>query len=264
MDLQDLRLYASVYVRENDLSKEDENYLLDFIKEANEYDIIALLMTGKAQNVSENTGETLKQIFTEFTIDGFLLENVDNKNFIQEISAADAASMEPFKKLAGMIHKLKTGREPKEFLGIKFQRAEDVQAIDNMAKSMLSKYVAARGAISQAIKTGKEFVQQNQKEAALGLAAATVAGIAAVVASKIVKKYLTKAARACKDKKGLEKTTCIQKFKVDAVKDQMKVLDDYKKYCQATKDPKKCEKKIEKKKTALKKKAQKVMVKGVK
>lgn len=277
MDLQDLRFFASVYVRESDLQKDHETYFLDFIKEANEYDIINLLMLGEAKHISNERGEALKELFTEWTGPGYILEHINEPQFLQEILPTGTIKV-PFPKLPdiptvrspgdesfvarllyGVTKKVNKalGKGDPSFSVGKYDvylNKADAQAVDGTARKIFANAMNLKMKAGQLASKGAKLAGQHQKEIAVGIGAAAIVAVASLVVRKLAQRYASKAARACKGKGGLERTACIQKFKVDAVKDQMKVLDDYKKYCKAAKKPQKCEKKIDKKKEDLKRK----------
>jgi len=81
-----------------------------------------------------------------------------------------------------------------------------------------------------------------------GMTAAVIAAAVAALSYKAYKSYLSKAARACSGKKGAEKTSCMQKFKVQATKEKIKVLQNgMASKCSKSKDPNACKKNIQKK-----------------
>jgi hypothetical protein len=71
------------------------------------------------------------------------------------------------------------------------------------------------------------------------LAAATAAGIVAY------KRFFSKAARACKDKGGIHKTSCMNKFKRQGQAARIKALQAGMVKCAKTKDPAKCKSKLQ-------------------
>ena len=83
--------------------------------------------------------------------------------------------------------------------------------------------------------------------AAGALAATAIAALVITVAYKAYKKYLSKAARACSGQKGVQKTSCMNKYKRDAKKKQISDLKMGIAGCVKTKYPEKCKAKIVKK-----------------
>ena len=74
---------------------------------------------------------------------------------------------------------------------------------------------------------------------AAAVAAVTVAGV------KAYKRFLSKAARACSGKSGLEKTSCMNKFKKQAQAAKIKELQSGMSKCAKTKDPARCKSKLQ-------------------
>ena len=86
-----------------------------------------------------------------------------------------------------------------------------------------------------------------QQGAAGGLAAAAIAALVITASFKIYKRFLSKAARACNKFAGQSKTSCMNKYKRDALKAQVTELTKGKSKCSNTKDRAKCVQKIDKK-----------------
>lgn len=79
------------------------------------------------------------------------------------------------------------------------------------------------------------------------LAVAAISALVITISYKVYKNYLSKAAKACKGRKGIEKQSCMNKFKRDAMKKQVADLSKGSQACVKTKDPAKCKAKIGKK-----------------
>jgi len=88
--------------------------------------------------------------------------------------------------------------------------------------------------------SGKTYDLGKFHGAAGALAAAAAVAAAVVAGAKIYKRYLSKAAKACKDKGGTARTACIQKFKMDAQKAKIGAMQKGIAACSKTKDPSKC------------------------
>jgi len=75
-----------------------------------------------------------------------------------------------------------------------------------------------------------------------------VAIVAAVVTASyaIYKRFLSKAAKACKEKGGLEKTNCMVKYKKQAQAARIKELQAGMSRCEKSKDPSTCKLKLQK------------------
>lgn len=82
-------------------------------------------------------------------------------------------------------------------------------------------------------------------------AVALVAGIA-FIGSKVYKRFLSKAAKMCGGRKGTEKTACINKYKIDAIKGRISLYQNGMKFCSKSKDVSKCRSSLQKKITKLK------------
>jgi hypothetical protein len=95
--------------------------------------------------------------------------------------------------------------------------------------------------------TGKYLGQQAGIRAGGLGALATMAVVAAVVvaAMKIHKSFLSKAARSCKGKSGLDKTNCMVKYKKQAQAAKVKTLQSGMSKCAKTKDPSSCKAKLQ-------------------
>jgi len=72
---------------------------------------------------------------------------------------------------------------------------------------------------------------------------------------KTFKRFFSKAARACANKSGAEKTACMQKFRKNAIKAQINDLNRAKSACKSTKNPQKCQASIQAKIEKLQSKA---------
>ncbi len=92
--------------------------------------------------------------------------------------------------------------------------------------------------------------------APVSIAASVIIAAAAFAATKIYKKYLSKAAKACAAKKGEAKKVCMNKFKLDAMKQRITNLGKAKTQCKKSKNPGKCVQGLDKKIIKLKSKLQ--------
>lgn len=104
-------------------------------------------------------------------------------------------------------------------------------------------------------KGAKDFVEKNPDLVAeitdIGLAGVAgamtmgIVGYTGALIGTIWKQYLTKAARACRGLSGLEKKSCMVKFKRQAVKKQISVAASNKSKCAKTKNPGICSNKLD-------------------
>lgn len=93
----------------------------------------------------------------------------------------------------------------------------------------------------------------------IGFGALAVAALLIFAAYKTYKRFFSKAAKACKKYSSTEKSLCMEKFKLSALKIQERDLNNgFIKACKKSKDPKKCEMAIKNKLYKLKKKAIKI------
>lgn len=107
-------------------------------------------------------------------------------------------------------------------------------------------------------KAAKDFAEKNPElvsevyqardiEAAgvAGMLTATLLAYTGYALGTIWKQYLSKAARECKGFTGLEKKSCMVKFKKQAVKKQLTAVSSGKSKCAKTKDPVVCKRKLD-------------------
>jgi len=69
--------------------------------------------------------------------------------------------------------------------------------------------------------------------------------IATAISYKVYKQYLTKAAKACKGNRGIEKEVCMIKHKKKATQKKIEVLKKAVKDCEKTNNVGKCKKKVQ-------------------
>ena len=91
-----------------------------------------------------------------------------------------------------------------------------------------------------------------EKGAVGGLAAATVAALIITVSYRIYKRFLSKAARACKNLGGEAKTSCMNKYKMQSKRTHIAQLQKGRSICSKSKKPGKCTASIDKKIRKLK------------
>jgi flagellar biosynthesis/type III secretory pathway protein FliH len=97
--------------------------------------------------------------------------------------------------------------------------------------------------------TGEEAGYETgmQTGATGAFAAAAIAALVITVSYKVYKRFLSKAARACKNLAGDAKTSCMNKYKRESLKAQVTELQKGRSICSKSKDPGKCTLKIDKK-----------------
>ena len=107
---------------------------------------------------------------------------------------------------------------------------------------------------NQAVKQA-QTVSQNQSSSSgvfKGLAAAALATAIVAVAYQVYKRYMSKAAKACKDYSSQEKTSCMNRYRIDSLKRQIKELEIGYPLCDKTNDVYDCRYKIKNKIRKLK------------
>jgi len=103
--------------------------------------------------------------------------------------------------------------------------------------------------IKAAVEAQKSGVAVDIKDTSSLSSVAISALIASAIAASVLlyKRFLSKAAKACKDKKGSDKTNCMRKFKITGYQQAIKSLKQSLLKCSNTKDPSLCKSKIENK-----------------
>jgi len=97
---------------------------------------------------------------------------------------------------------------------------------------------AERFGISTGLKAGQEVGLKQGIVAGVG--ASAIAALIIFASIKAYKRFLSKAAKACKGKSGDEKTLCMKNYKKRALSQQIIDLKKGKRVCSKTKNPKKC------------------------
>jgi len=92
------------------------------------------------------------------------------------------------------------------------------------------------------------YTRKGYKAIGIGI----VVGLISLLSYKVYKKYISKAARACKQFKGDQKNTCMEKHRGEAKKARIMALEKSKSLCAKSKDPKLCVAKIKHKIRKLK------------
>ena len=83
----------------------------------------------------------------------------------------------------------------------------------------------------------------------------------AVILFAIYKRYLSKAAKACKGKSPYERKSCTIKYQIDGKKEQLKKLKQLSGQCKSAQNPNMCNKKLLEKAKRINKEIQKLLVK---
>lgn len=97
------------------------------------------------------------------------------------------------------------------------------------------------------ILTDRDFAIVFGAGAYVGVAAAVFVAAASSLAFRAYKRYLSKAAKACKGKAGEERTSCLKKASREAKKQKIKLLEKGLSQCGKTKSPSQCKVKFREK-----------------
>lgn len=96
-----------------------------------------------------------------------------------------------------------------------------------------------------------------QTPAGQAIGAAAAAALAIYAGSKVYKRMFSKAARACADKKGAEKTLCMRQYRNQALQKQISTIKSFSSKCSKSKDPQACKAAINKRIASLQNKMSK-------
>jgi len=216
--------YQYILLHDN-LTKDEKLQVGQFVKEASEEQVMALLLSGECkEELREREGEFVRELFEASPV----------AQIITELTLNDLESM---------------GKG-----GIAIARGDSAKWIKNLA----SKFAGIKVPTAELPGTGIKVAQDigawntayNQATTAIKhgapVAALVMATLVIIVARKVYKAYLTKAAKACKGQATPQlKNECIRKFKLDAIKAEVKQLEVGKNACSSAKNPAKCSQKVE-------------------
>jgi hypothetical protein len=88
--------------------------------------------------------------------------------------------------------------------------------------------------------------------AGAAVAASALLALSATIGYKMYKRFLSQAARQCRGRKGVQKTNCMNKAKRDANKAKLIGIQKGLPLCSKTKNPGKCQAKLQRKITIAK------------
>lgn len=108
--------------------------------------------------------------------------------------------------------------------------------------------------VDQASKKAHEagYSKGHQSGMFKGLASAALAAAVIAIAYQVYKRYISKAAKACSKYKGAEKTSCMNRYRRESMKEQIKELEMGYPLCDKTNDVYGCRYKIKSKLRKLK------------
>ena len=226
-----LKQYATIYTSlHNNLTKEEKTCIYDFIKNSSDEQVMSLLLTGECkEKLQEGEGKFVRELFNMSPV-GIIFD----ENFVNEGRGLE-------KVIHQLANKWATYKEPNvrrtlgAFLGDDF-----------LQQSINQRWAKQYELALKTIKTGAP------------IAATALAALIILVSYKVYKLYLSKAARACSNQGTKElKKKCIKKYKIEALKAQIKDLTSAKTGCKETKNPQKCAAKVDQKINSIKLKLQK-------
>jgi len=212
--MESLKIFTAYYIDlQENLSNKDKIQLLNYVKEADEGQIKHLLLYG---SMTEPLTET-------------------ELSYIRIIFERDAPLVKIF---------MSRGDHPELVYSIRDFADKSPQQIMNFVDKLVNKAIEYGERTAPAADTGAMPV------GVIGYAA--LAALILTAGYYVYKNYLSKAARACKGKKGPEKKSCMVKFKRDGIRARIALLDRTKVKCKVTSNPELCVGKINKKVIKLK------------
>jgi hypothetical protein len=243
MDLLELKIIAFGHIAGNiKLTKGEKTQFLDFVKEASEVQVLNLLTTGKMKTEKEALKDDQKALQVVKENVEIQVESIasDTKEYWGKKAGELGQAGKDVAKQTGQYWKDKSEIPQKieggaksggtDVLGIQaakrkeladdaFARArERADARPTQPKSTMDQ---TKDAVSNTAASVNQWAQQNPGEAALTAAA----GVAAITAGVLAyKRFFSKAARACKDKAGPQKTACMKSYKAQGKQAEIGVL----------------------------------------
>lgn len=255
-----IKEFAFDYILEQDnLSREEKLLLGVYVKESDKYQVMHLLAFGTM--VPPMTEEMNKDMQIFFNC----LSEIDWRKVGVQTSVKAGQALEKgagFAKQKGFEKAVDLAYKPKE----------GISALKRLARSWAN-YNVQPGTFNIGrfkIKIPKvlnkqwhaQYIKANAAlHAGAALAAAAAAAMIFMAARKAYKTKFSKAARACKSYKGTQKDECIRKFRVDAIKEDIKVMESNKTACKAARDPGRCMSKVDKRIKKQKNKLEKILTK---
>jgi hypothetical protein len=242
MDLLELKIVAFGHIAgQQNLTKAEKTQLLDFVKEASEVQVLDLLTTGKMKTQKEALKDDQKALQVVKEHVEIQVESIasDTKEYwAKKAGEAGHAGKDLAKQTgkywadkSGVPQKIEAGAKEggtdplgiqagkrKELADDALARAKERAAARPKPKSTIDQ---ATDAVSKTASDVNQWAQQNPGQAALTAAA----GVAAITAGVLAyKRFFSKAARACKDKSGPQKTACMKSYKAQGKQAEIGVL----------------------------------------
>ena len=227
-----LKEFAYQYILLHDnLTKDEQLQMGNFVKEASEEQVMALLLCGECkEKLGEGEGKFVRELF-EVSPVGIMFSDQD---LIYE-------SLDMWVK--SMARKWASYRVP----GGEEKTLGDILGASGKRAEQLGQWRVSYKQATDALNKG------------IPIAATVVATLVILVSYKLYKTYLSKAAKACKGQATSElKKICLKKYKIEALKSQIKELTTGKSACKETKNPAKCAAKVDSKIHSIQVKLQKL------
>lgn len=237
MKTKDLRLFTLIYVNEHDsLTKDEKSYLFSFVKEATEYELMNLLVTGEAKALTDPKEETV-------ALQEFFLTPVPC--LLTEGPVGDLAKKgaEAYAKGAWNVSSKLAGGPSFKIPGGGIFKIPSIE-------------VWSGAKMDRAITIWKTIMS-----ASAGLAVGAVVTGVAYAAYKVYQNVFSKAAKQCKGKKGPEKKMCMNQAKLAAWEAHIKELNNKMTLCKKAKETELCKAKVLKKINSAKQKIAKAKAK---
>ena len=239
-----LKIYTATYVAESDLSKEDKIWLIDFIKEGEYQDVVAVL-----------EGEYQLPALSQYDADAlneFLSEADEPLPKGQTVRVTRKPPPIPKRKPGANPLRIRSNFGTSKLIG----KIKEKQKVEKVVRKMMP------DASKESVKAAKHFVKPYNKEIAklAGKSALKVGGAAGAIAlaaaggHALYKNYMSRAARACKNKPN--KDLCMAQFRKKAKATQnihkIKKLRVSRQDCVNARNPLLCRNRIDKKIKGLK------------
>ena len=232
MKTLDIKLFAMEYINlQDNLKYDDQMTMIDCVNDSDITEVKSFLFTGQMRSLEEGEAKYVDMLFEASNFSN-MLETI-TESVLHETPAAIKALARHWAQ-----HKAPDAMQMK-FLG--FTHVVKQGNTDELFKQH---YEKALSALNKGVP----------------IAGAVLVALTLLAARKAYKGYLTKAARACKGKGGIEKNECIRQFKVKGLEQEIAILRSSISSCKSVKNPAKCEAKIEKRVNAKKNAMQKVML----
>jgi hypothetical protein len=212
--------YQYILLHDN-LTKDEKLQIGKFVKEASEEQIMALLLSGKCKpKLQEKEEKFVKKLFEASDMSQILTKGGEFIGKASKVGVTGQTSSTGWvKKLASMWANYRV--EPAKSIGF-----------GDFKVSTHADYSAWKTAYDQATTAIKHGAP---------VAALVMAALVSLVATKLYKSYISKAARACKGQASSElKKACMRKYAINGLEMKVRALQNGIKACDSAKNPGKC------------------------